>query len=188
MLSSPYPHLFAPFVCWLLFQAVDKAITTNDGVIIVVAATRSVDIVATAQPATFFDCGGRRGDWIVVVVVIALWLIALPSPVIPHHVHAYRCQKGRELSNLPTDFPMADCCVSGRWGHTSWTLSLPLNSSSCLHHLLAILAPWSDGGWWRCAKIALVGKRWRPITVPPAPVIYLIVVCVVCRCCLLPLW
>jgi hypothetical protein len=27
--------LFAPFVCWLLFWGADKAITTNDGVVII---------------------------------------------------------------------------------------------------------------------------------------------------------
>ncbi len=36
MLSSPSFPLFTPFMCWLLFQEVDKAIATNNGVVVVI--------------------------------------------------------------------------------------------------------------------------------------------------------
>jgi hypothetical protein len=40
MPSSPSFFLFAPFICLLLFLAVDKAITTNYGVVVIVAAAK----------------------------------------------------------------------------------------------------------------------------------------------------
>jgi hypothetical protein len=58
---TPSPLLLAPFVCWLLFRAADKAIATDDGVVVVVVTVLLHTIFVKSTPRTS-DKKATNGD------------------------------------------------------------------------------------------------------------------------------